>query len=99
MHWSDLIANQESKIENNPISARLFGGRSTPATRAIYSLSNNSDDDSIPSQSQIGNWQSEMIYPCRCLCFGLTQITRTTPFRWMILHLSHIFFTEARTFI
>src|SRR4030095_1904297 len=38
-------------------------------------------------------------YPCLCLCLGLTQITRTTPLRWMILHLSHIFLTDARTFI
>jgi hypothetical protein len=26
-------------------------------------------------------------------------MTRTTPWRWMILHLSHNFFTDARTFI
>src|ERR1700757_2238608 len=39
------------------------------------------------------------LYPWRCLCFELTQITRTTPLRWMTLHLSQIFFTDALTFI
>ena len=38
-------------------------------------------------------------YPCRCLCFGFVQITLTTPLRWMTLQLSHIFLTEALTFI
>jgi len=39
------------------------------------------------------------VYPWRCLCFGLSQITRTTPLRRMILHFSQILFTDARTFI
>jgi len=32
-------------------------------------------------------------YPWRCLCLEFSQITRTTPRRWMILHLSQIFLT------
>jgi hypothetical protein len=38
-------------------------------------------------------------YPCLCLCFAFAQITRTTPWRRTILHLSQIRFTDALTFI
>ena len=38
-------------------------------------------------------------YPWRCLWRGLVQITRTTPFRLMILHFSHRTLTDGFTFI
>src|SRR3954452_10835510 len=38
-------------------------------------------------------------YPCRCLWRGFEQITRTAPWRRMILHFSHMGLTEARTFM
>src|SRR5882672_1416075 len=37
--------------------------------------------------------------PCRCLCRGSEQITRTTPLRLITLHLRHIFLTDAITFM
>ena len=47
----------------------------------------------------IGAWDLVILpYPCLCLCFGFSQMTRTTRFRFTILHLSQIFLTEALTF-
>ncbi|EMH34830.1 hypothetical protein HMPREF1425_01094 [Helicobacter pylori GAM71Ai] len=40
-----------------------------------------------------------MFYPCLCLCLGVAQITLITPLLLMILHLSHIFFTDGLTFM
>jgi hypothetical protein len=37
-------------------------------------------------------------YPCLCLCFGFSQITLMRPFLLMILHFSHIGFTDDLTF-
>src|SRR2546427_4169770 len=36
--------------------------------------------------------------PCRCLCFGLVQMTITVPWRRMTLQLSQRALTEALTF-
>jgi hypothetical protein len=38
-------------------------------------------------------------HPCFCLCLGFSQMTITRPLRLMILHFSHIGFTDGLTFI
>jgi len=53
---------------------------------------------SILAITNFGN-SGNPAYPCLCLCFEFSQITRTTPLRCTILHLSQIFFTDALTFI
>jgi hypothetical protein len=37
--------------------------------------------------------------PCRCLCRGFGQMTRTRPLRRMTLHFSHMGLTDGLTFI
>lgn len=37
-------------------------------------------------------------YPWRCLCFGFSQMTRTTPRRLIILHFSQRRLTDGLTF-
>src|SRR4030081_3353238 len=64
------------KIYVSPISARLLGERPTPATRAIYF---HSPDNRRPAI--LYSEQARLVHFCLCLCFGLTQITRTTPLR------------------
>jgi hypothetical protein len=47
----------------------------------------------------IGAWNLVILrHPCLCLCLGFSQITRITPLRFTILHLSQIFLTDALTF-
>src|SRR3954452_10835416 len=40
-----------------------------------------------------------LLQPCRCLWRLFWQITRTRPWRRMILHFSHIGLTDGRTFM
>lgn len=49
--------------------------------------------------TSVQDYDEKPFQPWRCLCFGSLQITLTTPFRLMILHLLQIFFTDARTFM
>ena len=54
-----------------------------------------------PAEASTTSWaeMGVVIYPCLCLCLGLSQMTRTAPWRLMILQRSHIFLTDALTFI
>src|ERR671917_2304038 len=80
----------------SPTSIRLLTGRSTPTTRAMLLTPNLEKQFSVFGPRRRPETAP---YPCRCLCLGFVQITRTTPLRWMILQLSHIFLTDALTFI
>src|SRR5450432_1350387 len=84
----------------------LLRGRSTPEIRAIFSpwYLQSVYNLAWPSSRsrflkfKIANLKF-LIYPCLCLCFAFSQITRTTPLRCTTLHLSQIFLTEALTFM
>src|ERR1017187_7675150 len=91
------------------IFACLLRGRSTPAIRAINLLilpasfrplrASSREQRATGFGSQLIARNAYLLHPWRCLCFAFSQITRTTPLRWMTLHLSQIFLTDALTFI
>src|SRR5438552_772778 len=81
----------------NPISTRLFSGKSTPAIRATLASVTHVSRSAV-RESRTANNEPRR-YPCLCLCFGTTQMMRTTPCRRTILHLAQILLTDDRTFI
>jgi len=42
---------------------------------------------------QFSTLNSQLRYPCLCLCLDTSQTTLTTPARLIILHLTHLFLT------
>src|SRR2546422_7750381 len=90
-----------------PISTLLLRGRSTPAIRAMFVLHCLGVRRSVFG-CRLGSGLSRTLHtenripafhPCLCLCLGITQMTRTTPLRCTILHLTQIFLTDALTFM
>src|SRR3984893_4316887 len=77
----------------NEASIRLSPGISTPSIRGI------SNYWGTLHGLNSRNWFSHAVQPCRCLCRGFLQTTRTTFFLFIILQLSQSRFTEGRTFI
>src|SRR5581483_5591766 len=86
------IANLLIEINAGPVQQR-------PRTRAADAINVSEADLGSLLGRQIHSGDTCHIYPCLCLCFGFTQMTRTTPSRWITLHLSQNFFTDARTFM
>src|SRR5829696_9246951 len=86
---------------------RLVRGRSTPAIRAILLFLVGSGVHRVHGLQSVSAFAGSPVrpftgfacYPCLCLCFWFVQITRTTPRRRTILHLSQIFLTDALTFM
>src|ERR1700737_2161371 len=74
-------------------SMRLSPGISTPSNRGI-----SSHPGSFVGLSRRSG-TNRTTQPCRCLCRGFLQTTRTTFFLLIILQLSQSRLTEGRTFI
>src|SRR4029450_10275083 len=75
------------------VCVRIFweGGRPIPKMYVSATSTRFSRGMSTPAMRAID-------YPCRCLCFGLVQMTITVPWRRMTLQLSQRALTEALTF-
>jgi hypothetical protein len=69
------------------------GRRPTPALEHVPALHSARQPGTRDAPATIA------IHPCRCLCRGSAQTTKTTPRRLTILHFSHIRRTLARTFM
>src|SRR5215471_8144602 len=78
------------------------GGKNPPRARIADAVNVSQRDLDVLVTRKIdacNTSHSLVSYPCLCLCFEFSQITRTTPLRCTILHLSQIFLTDARTFM
>ena len=79
---------------SEPLSSALGPGPERPCGLCrLYG------DGLLPGLSLFGGLTPCLPQPWRCLCLGFSQMTMTLPLRLMILHFSHMGFTEGLTFI
>jgi hypothetical protein len=73
---------------------RFSAGISTPNNRGIIFVKK-----VTKLQRKFASLHYPRPYPCRCLCRGFLQMTRTTFLRFTILQDSQSLLTDGRTFI